>query len=234
MPSERFARLSAEKKEAIRRAAIEEFKRVPPESVSINRIVRDADISRGSFYTYFEDKDDLLKWIIGDHIDAHWKMLQECFLNHHGDIWQLFDESFDISLDCTFQGSFLEIISNLFQSDSFSDYFREGLQEGECPPGPLPDLRADWLWEHMDPSCRLNEREDFGALMELWRGVLALGLKKTLLNDIPRESARGEYRRFLKILRYGVEARRQEHKENGAWEDRIETENRSMKVKEEL
>ena len=64
MPTERFMRLPKEKIEAIRAAAAKEFMRVAPEEVSINRIVHDADISRGSFYTYFEDKQDLLKWLI--------------------------------------------------------------------------------------------------------------------------------------------------------------------------
>lgn len=56
MPTERFNRLPDKKKEAIRIAAAKEFARVLPEEVSINRIIRDAEISRGSFYTYFEDK----------------------------------------------------------------------------------------------------------------------------------------------------------------------------------
>ena len=64
MPTERFLRLPKEKIEAIRIAAAKEFMRVPLEEASINRIVHDADISRGSFYTYFEDKQDLLKWLI--------------------------------------------------------------------------------------------------------------------------------------------------------------------------
>ena len=56
MPTERFLRLPKEKIEAIRIAAAKEFIRVPLEEASINRIVHDSNISRGSFYTYFEDK----------------------------------------------------------------------------------------------------------------------------------------------------------------------------------
>lgn len=52
MPTERFKRLPEEKIEAIRRAGIQEFTRTSPESASINRIIQEADISRGSFYTY--------------------------------------------------------------------------------------------------------------------------------------------------------------------------------------
>ena len=68
MPTERFYRLPRAKADAIRMAALREFKRVPLEEASINRIIRDADISRGSFYTYFEDKKDLLRWLIDDRV----------------------------------------------------------------------------------------------------------------------------------------------------------------------
>ena len=40
--------------------------RVPYEKVSINQIIHNADISRGSFYTYFVDKKDLLEYILSD------------------------------------------------------------------------------------------------------------------------------------------------------------------------
>ncbi len=66
MPSQRFYRLSKEKKAVIWKASMKEFISVPYEKVSINKIIRDAGISRGSFYTYFEDKKDLLSFLLED------------------------------------------------------------------------------------------------------------------------------------------------------------------------
>ena len=66
MPTERFYHLSEEKKRMIREAAIREFSRVPLDKVSINKIVKYADISRGSFYTYFQDKEDVFQYIFED------------------------------------------------------------------------------------------------------------------------------------------------------------------------
>ena len=71
MPTDRFFRLCDTKQKVIREAALKEFKRVPPEEVSINRIIQDAEISRGSFYTYFESKYDLLGWLIQDKVTEH-------------------------------------------------------------------------------------------------------------------------------------------------------------------
>ena len=63
MPTERFYRLPEEKRRTIRNAAFHEFARVSVEKVSINQIIKEAEISRGSFYTYFEDKWDVLAYV---------------------------------------------------------------------------------------------------------------------------------------------------------------------------
>ena len=74
MPTERFYRLPEAKKQVIRQAAIKEFARVPFEKASINQIIQNADISRGSFYTYFEDKQDVVRYIFEDNA----RQMQEC------------------------------------------------------------------------------------------------------------------------------------------------------------
>ena len=61
MPKETFLKLPEEKKNKILKAAKKEFARVPIENVSIKNIVEEADIARGSFYQYFESKEDLLR-----------------------------------------------------------------------------------------------------------------------------------------------------------------------------
>ena len=64
MPKETFLKLPEEKKNKIIKAAKKEFERVPFEQTSIKNIVEDADIARGSFYQYFEDKEDLFEYIV--------------------------------------------------------------------------------------------------------------------------------------------------------------------------
>ena len=62
MPTQRFLKLKEEKKQAILEAAVHEFSRVPYSSASINQIIKGGrHIQGGSFYTYFEDKDDLMR-----------------------------------------------------------------------------------------------------------------------------------------------------------------------------
>lgn len=64
MPTDTFLKLPEEKKEKILLAAKHEFSRVPFERTSIKNIVEEAEIARGSFYQYFESKEDLLRFYI--------------------------------------------------------------------------------------------------------------------------------------------------------------------------
>ncbi len=65
MPKETFYNLSTDKQARVYQAAIKEYCRVPFEQVSIKNVVVDAAIARGSFYQYFDDKADLLAYLIG-------------------------------------------------------------------------------------------------------------------------------------------------------------------------
>ena len=64
MPSTTFFHLPAEKRERLLAAARAEFVRVPYEDASINRMIREAGIPRGSFYMYFTDKEDLFHYLM--------------------------------------------------------------------------------------------------------------------------------------------------------------------------
>ncbi|MFP4199608.1 MAG: TetR/AcrR family transcriptional regulator [Halanaerobium sp.] len=64
MPKQTFFNLSETKKERIIDAAMKEFAENPYSKTSINRIIEQADISKGSFYQYFNNKKDLYKYLI--------------------------------------------------------------------------------------------------------------------------------------------------------------------------
>ena len=69
MPKETFFNLPKEKRENILNRAIEEFATHSYSSASISKIVRDAKISKGSLYQYFEDKKDLYLYLIQTFMD---------------------------------------------------------------------------------------------------------------------------------------------------------------------
>lgn len=64
MPKQTFYNLPREKRETIVNAAIEEFAQYGLENASTNRIVENSGISKGSFYQYFEDKQDVFMYLL--------------------------------------------------------------------------------------------------------------------------------------------------------------------------
>ncbi|SCG82326.1 transcriptional regulator, TetR family [Proteiniborus sp. DW1] len=65
MPKKTFFNLPKEKIDKIIKVSIDEFTEYSYENASINRIVERAEIAKGSFYQYFNDKLDLYSYIVG-------------------------------------------------------------------------------------------------------------------------------------------------------------------------
>lgn len=64
LPKDTFYNLDQEKRERIINAAMDEFSENSYEVSSINQIVKHSNIAKGSFYQYFENKEDVYKYII--------------------------------------------------------------------------------------------------------------------------------------------------------------------------
>ena len=64
MPKQTFLNLPGEKRRNIIHAAIEEFAEYGLENASTNRIIANCGISKGSFYQYFEDKQDVFMYLL--------------------------------------------------------------------------------------------------------------------------------------------------------------------------
>ncbi|GJM40521.1 MAG: TetR family transcriptional regulator [Ardenticatenaceae bacterium] len=64
MPKSTFLNLPEQKRQLIEEAALDEFVTWGFDNASINRIVAQCQIAKGSFYQYFEDKKDLYKHVL--------------------------------------------------------------------------------------------------------------------------------------------------------------------------
>lgn len=65
MPKDTFLNLPEEKRALIVNVALDEFAEYSYDQASINRIVANSGIAKGSFYQYFEDKKDLFLFLMG-------------------------------------------------------------------------------------------------------------------------------------------------------------------------
>lgn len=92
MIKQTFYNLPETKRERIYQAIKTEFDRVPLDKISINSIIKEANISRGSFYQYFDDKGDLYDIFADRIMDS----IKECFTNtlvkYKGDLFATMEE----------------------------------------------------------------------------------------------------------------------------------------------
>lgn len=95
MPSNTFLNLPADKQSRLMDAASREFSAKPYNEVSINRIIQDAGIPRGSFYMYFQDKEELFRYLVHGYVEQLLMVLEEALLREGGDVFAALRALFD-------------------------------------------------------------------------------------------------------------------------------------------
>lgn len=95
MPSNTFLNLPADKQTRLMDAASREFSARPYNEVSINKIIQDAGIPRGSFYMYFQDKEELFRYLVHGYVEQLLMVLEEALLREGGDVFAALRALFD-------------------------------------------------------------------------------------------------------------------------------------------
>ncbi len=98
MPKQTFNKLPIDKRETLIRAAIKEFSRAPLFEASISNIVKEAGIPRGSFYQYFEDKEDLYYFLLDEYSQRLRRRFISILKKQNGDLMETFIEAFGMML----------------------------------------------------------------------------------------------------------------------------------------
>ena len=200
MPKETFLKLSKEKQQKVINSAKKEFARVPIENVSIKNIVEEADIARGSFYQYFESKDDLVEFLIKNHL----KNTEErfCLLidKNDGDILAAFEEMFNKIID-------KQKMEGVNKERKVMEHIKK-LQEKYGCQSAVKDFPKEMtntvLLNHIDKSkYKISTSEDLASVYHIIMGMMiknAIDFK----NGDSKEETKKAFKRDLDYLRYGV------------------------------
>lgn len=114
MPKQTFFNLPEEKRETLIQAAKKEFSRVSLYEASISNIVKEADIPRGSFYQYFQDKDDLYFYLLTKLGEEQWKKLYTNLKGYDGDLFKSILKLYETILILTDNDSERHFYRNVF------------------------------------------------------------------------------------------------------------------------
>lgn len=198
MPTETFLRLPEEKRGRFLEAAWAEFTRVKFADASINQIVRQAGIPRGSFYQYFADKEELFSYLLGDIQERSIQFFGELLRGTGGDLFQLHLALYDdITRGGGEQRPMLDRCIRMLQINPGIDL--QKLMSGVCQQDFPPELL-----EKVQVS-RLN-RQDQGYVRRVFlmtMGVLARAIMDALLQPERAGEVRREMEAQMEIIKNG-------------------------------
>ena len=197
MPSSTFFRLPQEKRERLLCAATEEFARTTFAEASINRIVKSARIPRGSFYQYFEGKEDLFFFLLGSMKESYIQTLERALVEVDGDMFAMPLRMFDLLI-----GSDGEPVAELAPCVKILKLNQSmdvhGMLEGNAQR-VLPQL-----FEKLDRSCLSRQDEDFITnVFHLLIFALVCSMLETLWDKSKYASERSILTERVEIIRNG-------------------------------
>ena len=114
MPSQTFMNLDSDKKKKLIDAAMMEFSNHEYPEVSINQIIMNAGIPRGSFYMYFKDKDELFEYLVEINKAKLHEETKKIFIKNNGDLYNSFMEIYDAMVDYVIKYNYQGMFKNIF------------------------------------------------------------------------------------------------------------------------
>ena len=199
MPTSTFFRLPEEKRARLIEACWAEVSQVRFSEVSINRIISAARIPRGSFYQYFEDKEDLIRYLLEDMREYFISLLRDLLIEAEGDVFALPLLAYDRFMRA--EGGtdpFLKLIIDILQRNKGMD-----VQNLIGRPGPCTFL-PDELWDVMDAKrLRRSDREYADHVFHLACAVLAFAVAEALWDPEQLSKMRETLQIRMDLLRCG-------------------------------
>ena len=199
MPSETFKNLDENKKQRLIKAAIEEFSRVSFSEASINNIINNAKISRGSFYMYFENKDDLFKYILNFHKQKFNELIKINLKKNNGDIKRAFGDMFDDIINYISKNN-VDFFKNVFLNMNYmnqnyivprkEDYSKKNINEFS------KYVNQDIL--------NINEKVTLSDIFEILLGITIPAIIHSIIGKVQIEIIKDKYMKKLELVCYGI------------------------------
>ena len=199
MPKETFLKLSKEKQQKVINAAKKEFARVPIENVSIKNIGEEADIARGSFYQYFESKEDLLIYILRENSEKLNTKLKDKVKETNGDIFKLYIFLYDSMIEEFTNNPDQELFKQIFINLKSSDENVFDLVRKTKPQDIIE------YYEQIDKNnLKIENHEDLVVICDMLNVITRRALIKNFKNK-SKEDCRKMFLKEIEYLKYGIE-----------------------------
>ena len=196
-----FYNLPEVKRQRVIEAIVDEFAVDGTNRVSINNIIKKADISRGSFYQYFDDKMDLVEVLIRHYINLLCQKAGEVINVSRGDIFYTYEECFTIIAELGSSDKdriiFKKVIRNFRSADTvINDYIDKrcsGFEE-------IDELRSKLSRKNLKSSDDVYF-ENVNAILML---ILRDSVRQYFLSGVEYEVVKKSYLKKVDIVKSGA------------------------------
>ncbi len=202
MPTQTFANLPTEKRNRIIQAAKVEFSEYSFYDASINRIIKEAQIPRGSFYRYFENKEDLFLYLLNEYKSDLFNLISSMTDNQASDIFSLHFTLFDYITAKAMDSAHSKFLINVFtRTDiklaehlmSFTDA-RELEEKQEILMNLITNIHL----------LKIENKEDLLRVIEILRNITFNQIILALTDLSTVKQKREEMEREFHFIKYGV------------------------------
>lgn len=196
-----FYNLSDDKRKRVLQAILEEFADTDSEKISINRIIKRANISRGSFYQYFDDKVDLVEVLFLTLVDMNIKDAYRALSESDGDIFALYNSFLEILFRLSKDEFYNNIMRNLCRSMYSTDSLIAEYVQTRCRGFDELNQLAQCVNRS---KLRFSTDEEMVALHQLFVAILRDCANRLYVLDVSAAVLKSDFDRKIEIIKYGA------------------------------
>lgn len=205
MPTSTFYNLSEDKRDKILGAIKDEFARVQFHEVSINKIIQAAEISRGSFYQYFVDKNDMLEYLLSDYKEQMMFKIKESLMQSNGDIFTMFRDLLGFTINFATGEKTNSFCKNLFTDIRINEDYRLKLSFESTGAKVLEILKP---YINID-MLNIKGQDDLINMLEILMSTCRDATAEVFFHIANSESVKQKYFKKLELLKVGFVKKRE-------------------------
>lgn len=201
MPKQTFFNLPSEKRAVILEAARAEFSEFTLEEASIANIIKRAKIPRGSFYQYFEDKDDVFLYLVEEGGKDFFERLIKALQEAQGDIFAGCEVWFKQNIEGLDDPIMKKLCKNIFLS------MNEKMQDKMTPHCVKHPFAGSMkiLVENMDlTKLRISDEEEMKYFLRMLKGIIFGAMANYFKGNVEKERCLKAYAFQMEVIKRGI------------------------------
>lgn len=202
MPKQTFLSLPEDKQNTLIQSAKKEFSRVPLHEASIANIIKDAGIPRGSFYQYFEDKEDLYYYLLNQVAQENNKKLNSILQEKKGNLFEALLEQFRYMISLRHHEEHNDFLRYAFLN---MNHRKENTMANNIYKESLKNERSQTL-EMVDTSfLNIEDKQELSHVIRIVGAITFHNLVQVFVHDLTDEDAIYNYEAQISLIKKGLQ-----------------------------